>query len=102
MTRYEAFKSLPIDELAKLLSDMISGDAPWNDWFTNKHCDGCETIVIPAENVKEVLGFEPMNIKETYECAYCEVHDKCKFFPDLDSIPSDEAVCKMWLEIKVD
>ena len=89
------------EELAKCLSEMVSGDSLWNEWFSKRHCDACESIIIPSENAKEVLGFEPMIPQEKYVCAYCEVHDKCKLFPELDSTPTDEVICKMWLESEV-
>jgi hypothetical protein len=31
--------------------------------------------------------------------AWCEFHEKCKFFPNLEEIPDDKEIIKMWLEV---
>lgn len=86
MTNLEAFRSMTmdIDKFAKWLHENCGDDAAWVLWFDKKYCNKCECI--------------PMNDYSCLEYAYCEVNKKCRYFPDLNEIPSMEDIIKMWLE----
>jgi hypothetical protein len=103
MTNFEKLRSLPTEELAEWLDKhgMFDG-SPWNEWFGKKYCDNCESIEVKYADAEEKLGLTPF-YNETFECAYCELADengitRCRFFPELDDVPDNETVIKMWLE----
>lgn len=90
MTNYERLKSLPIDELANWLDQYGAFDtAPWNIYFSHKYCDNCE----PIEKKIEGLGFHG----EPVLCTYCEINDKCIYFPNIEKTPNNLGVIKLWL-----
>ena len=101
MTNFDKLKSMSIDEFAKWLEEhgMID-NTPWMNWWDNNYCDKCESIIIKADEAESSLGIKPF-YNEEYECAYCEMHDHCKFFPNQES-PSISDIIKMWLEANVD
>lgn len=88
MTKYNKIKTMSIDEVAEWIAKNGQFDgSPWMDWFNKKYCENC-----PAEKVYvEYWG-------NYQDCAWCELHDKCKFFPDLNDTPGLEMIIKMWLE----
>ena len=60
---------------------------------------------IPVKDAKEKLGITPF-YDDTIECAYCELADesgikRCRFFPELDDVPDNRGMIKMWLESEV-
>ena len=59
--------------------------APWMRWFDKNYCDKCEAVVIQSLN--GCNGY-----------AWCELHNKCKFFQDMNDIPDSKQTIKMWLE----
>ena len=90
MKNVDKIKSKNIDELAEWLDTYCySEDAPWLKWWNDKYCNNC-----PAEIGKYVGSDKEM------EFAWCELHDKCKFFQDMDGVPSCKDIAKMWLEIE--
>jgi hypothetical protein len=101
MTVFEkVFKNASIDSIAEFLDENGMYDhTPWMDWWNENYCDKCETLEIPFEDSKELLGFEPVFGEGTMECAYCEVHHLCRFFPDgPEDGPAPKEIIKMWLE----
>lgn len=90
MNNFEKLQSMPMDELAEWLSKHLAFDeAPHTIWFSKNCCDKCE----PVEGHWEgTFG--------THKCefAYCELEHKCKFFPEMDEVPDDLTIVKMWLE----
>lgn len=85
MVVFDNLKSKNIDELAKWLDKHCYHDsAPWMIWFDKNYCKRCEGI--PNESFPWV------------EYAYCEVHKKCKFFPEMQEAPSCEQIVRLWLE----
>lgn len=102
MTNLEKVKSMSIDELTDWLDKYGQFDhSPWSEWFAKKYCDNCESIKVAYTDVKEKLGLDTFYDK-SFECAFCELADecgvkKCRFFPDLDDIPDNKEVIKMWL-----
>ena len=53
----------------------------------DNYCSKCESIIA---YVKE--------FNRECECAWCELNGKCKYFQELDNIPDNKQVIKMWLE----
>lgn len=89
MTLFEKIKSMDIDELVEWFAqfDYRHGNAIWLNWFDENYCQKCEPI----------MGKYTDSDKEM-EFGWCELNHKCKYFQDLDSIPSDEQMVRMWLE----
>lgn len=86
MNNFEKFKSMTIDELADWIDKYGQFDnSPWLEYFNTKYCENCESIKC-TRNEKTDL------------CAYCELHDCCKFFPDLNYVPEVRDTIKLWLE----
>lgn len=93
ITNFEKLKSMTIDELADWLDKYSQyEDSPWATWFNNTYCNKCEPIKCAVD---EKNAFFPGH---TVDCAYCELEHKCKHFPELEDVPDNKAVIKMWLE----
>ena len=87
MTNFDFIKNMSIDELTDWLDKYGQFDvSPWMDWFNDNYCSKCEV------DEKDVLwpGY-------TMDCAYCELEGKCKYLTQLDNIPDNKDVIKMWL-----
>ena len=81
------FESLSIDEFVDWLDEHCTlENSPWIDWFDKIYCKNCE----PA------IDFLPFYNKEM-ECSFCELYGKCRFFQDMDDIPDNKQIIKMWL-----
>lgn len=85
MTVFEDMKSKNIDEFAKWLNDNGGDDSSWILWFDKNYCKKCEGVPIDEST--------PWR-----KYAWCEVHKKCRFFPDMESAPDCLQICKLWLE----
>jgi hypothetical protein len=78
--------------------------SPLSEWFDSKYCQNCESIKIKYEEAQEKLGFSPYSwYNIDTECAYCELSDecgvkRCRFFPDIEDIPDNKTIIKLWLE----
>ena len=97
MTNFELIKCLSLEGLAGWLDSLeYSGDSPWNLWFDNNYCNKCPRATCPSDVSKAVLGIDSY-FGSGVECAYCEMYDKCRYFPDLDATPTQEEVITMWL-----
>lgn len=98
MTRFEEFKNMDIEALAKWICENGQFDgSPWCEWWDEKYCSKCESVMCKAEEVLDKLGFEPFYEKDV-ECAYCELHKKCKYFLDWEEQPDSKDILKLWLE----
>lgn len=88
MRMIDKIKSKSLNDFAAWL-DKIGQfeDSPWLDWFDENYCSKCESEFV---NVK-AFG-------RCMECAYCEVHNKCRFFQEMDHTPNGKEMVKMWLE----
>ena len=102
-TNFDRLRSMTIDELAEWLdkNGMID-NSPWLNSFNEKYCEKCESIECSYVDAKEKLGLTPF-YDETFECAYCELADetgvkRCRFFTELDDVPDNKEMIKMWLE----
>ena len=54
---------------------------PTVDWWDRTYCQKCESV-----------------FKDNNEYAYCELYEKCRFFPDMDEVPDCKEVTKLWLQ----
>ena len=99
MTNFEKIKSMSLDELTSFLdTHAIVDHSPWMEWWDKTYCDKCESIVVKSENTN--LGVSSFG--DEFECAYCEVHNKCRCFPDLEDTPNIQNIVKMWLKTETD
>lgn len=96
MTNFDFLRSMSVEKLAKWLDEHGQFDgSPWMDWFNENYCSNCESIKC---KVDEKVAFFPGH---TIDCAYCELENKCKFFPELNEVPDNEGIIKMWLNHEV-
>lgn len=62
-------------------------DSPWIKWWDDNYCKKCESEkTYVAELDREC------------EVAWCESNERCKFFKEMQDIPNDKQIIKMWLE----
>ena len=88
MTNFEKFKSMNIEELSEWFDQYGQfDDSPWGNWFNERYCENCESIMCHYEDSK----YE-------FPCSWCELHNKCKFFQELDDVPDNKDIIKMWLK----
>lgn len=93
LTRFEEFNNMSLDELAEWIDKNGTwDDSPWNKWWDEKYCNQCESVI---GTVCDIFG-------RKCECAWCEVEHKCRYFPDMDDVPSCKDIIKMWLESEVE
>lgn len=92
MIWFDKLKSMDIDGLAEWLDKYGQFDGSlWMDWFDKQYCKNCESIMCKsADDSRE------------FPCAYCELYDKCKFFAEMDDVPNNKEIIKMWLESEMD
>ena len=92
MTKFESINSKSIDEFAEWLDTYSLFDgSPWMEWFDKTYCQKCEAEYAQLDYLeKECL------------CAWCEIHKKCKYFPDKDREPNNIEIIKMWLETEAE
>ena len=101
MTRSEKLQKMSLTEFAQELNSITElGCAPWEVEFDKKFCKNCEPIECEYECASE---WEKVYCgKGKISLSYCELHDKCRFFPDKNSIPTDAEVIEMWLKEEVE
>ena len=88
MTVFESIKSQNIDEFVNWIDKNFAFDtAPYMYWFDRKYCRRCH-----AERAYDADRNKDM------EYAWCESSNKCKFFQEMDEVPSAKQIIKMWLE----
>lgn len=98
MTNFKRLQTMTVDQLAAWLDENgIFDNSPWNDWFNKRFCENCESIELNYEDSKDKLGIELFSYEGAAECAYCECHDHCRFFPEIKDIPDNRKVIEMWL-----
>ena len=93
MTVFEYLTSVTIDEFAEWLDKhgMFDG-SPWMDLFDNNYCLKCESEIVHIPNIDG---------ERVEEVGWCELHGKCKYFQDMDEVPDNKAIIKMWLEKEI-
>jgi hypothetical protein len=90
---------MPIDEFVEWLDkNCMFDNSPWMNLFNEKYCSKCESIKCKYADAEEKLGFSPFSYSGEVECSYCEVYNKCRFFENLEDIPDNKEMIKMWLE----
>ena len=93
MTVFENFKSKNIDELAEWLDKHCEFDtAPWWRFWDKNYCNKCEPEIAYITNPNKDIDSDI-----ELECAWCELHHKCKFFQEMNDIPDIKQTIKMWL-----
>lgn len=98
-TNFKYFQNMSIDELAEWLDiHCLVDSSPWMHSFNEKYCSKCESIKCKYVDAEEKLGITPFSRSGEIECAYCELENKCKFFPELDDVPDNKETIKIWLE----
>ena len=101
MNNFEKLQSMSIYDLAAWLDkNGIIDNSPWMLHFNDKYCKNCESVMCKYEDAEKVVGFKPFYDDEI-ECAYCEVYNKCRYFPDMDETPDGKEMVKLWLEAEV-
>ena len=100
MTNLEKIKNMPIDELADWLDkNSMFDNSPWMNLFNEKYCAKCESIKCKYVDAEEKLGFSPYaRYSGEVECSYCEIYGKCRFFENLEDVPDNKEMIKMWFE----
>lgn len=92
MNNWVKLKNMSTEDLAEWLDQYGQFDnSPWITWFDQKYCKNCENIMCKYEDGER-----------EFPCSYCEVYDTCKFFPDLDEVPGNKMIIKMWLETEIE
>ena len=99
MTNFEYLKSMSFEELAEWFDkNGCFDDSPWLNSFVEKYCNRCASIELNCEDAQEKLDIE-LWLSCGTECDFCELEPKkCRFFPELDSIPDNKEIVKMWLQ----
>lgn len=97
MNNLRKLQTMSIDQLVNWLDENGYHDAIWWKWFEETYCEKgeSETVYIDEHEGEHIW-------KTECECAYCEVHDKCRFFPDMDEVPDSKETITLWLEAEVE
>ena len=91
MTVFEKIKAMDIDEFAQWFDKHCANDTDQCiDWWNKTYCENCEPEIVKCIN--------PDTYITDMECAWCELHDKCKFFQNIDGMPDSLQITKLWLE----
>lgn len=86
MSIFDNFKDMNINELAEWLDEHCFFDnSPWFNWYDEKYCKNCKSIISSNNENCEM------------EFGYCEVHNNCMFFKNMNEIPDSKQIIKMWL-----
>jgi hypothetical protein len=85
------FEHMNIDEFVDWLDKHGSiEDAPWFKWWDSLYCNNCEPVCSTSPN-----GYGES------EYSFCELHGNCRYFQNMDDIPSGKQIIKMWLESEI-
>ena len=92
MNNFENLKQMNINQFTEWLdTNGMWDNSPWSLWWDKKYCKNCESIKCKS----------PDDSFHSY-CAYCEIYDKCRFFPEQDDVPDCKEIVKFWLEAEVE
>ena len=83
-------KSKNIDELVDWLYEIGNDYSLWFQWWDSKYCGNC----IAEIKYNPEIGRELPH-------GWCELHQNCRYFLELDEIPDTKQIIKMWLESEV-
>ncbi len=96
MNNFERLKSMSVEELSEWLDTNGQwNNSPWNNWFDHRYCNNCEEI---EKECKTDDGYCYCRMR----LAWCEIHNRCKYFPDYDDVPDSKEIVKFWLEAEVE
>jgi hypothetical protein len=91
MTNFENLRSMTVEQLAEWLDKHGQFDgSPWITWFDEEYCKKCDPVMCKYEDGER-----------EFPCAWCELNDGCKYFPDMQDAPDNKEIIKLWLEIEV-
>lgn len=91
MTVYEKIMSMTIDEFAEWFDKYCTYDDDLCiNWWNDNYCRKCEPEIGHYKGSDREIEF-----------SWCELHNKCRFFQDMDSMPNRLQTVKLWLESRV-
>jgi hypothetical protein len=97
-SNFESLKSMSVDEFAEWLDKNGSfDDSPWLNSFNEKYCEKCESVTVKITE-EEKLKNHISCLRDEFECTYCEVYNKCRYFENMDDVPDNREMIKLWLE----
>ena len=100
MNNFVQLTTKSLTELAEWLDKHGNFDgSPWMTWFNERYCNICPSIILEKDESIKTLGIEPF-FGGTVTCGYCEVHNKCRYFPDMEKTPTNTDIIKLWLKEK--
>ena len=92
MNNFDMLKNMDIDEFVDWLSRYGNYEYnPWDEWFDITYCNN---VKCPIEKAYS----EYFEKEKSY--SWCELNNKCKFFPELEGLPGYKEVLKMWLMLE--
>ena len=80
MKKVDEIKSKSFNDFAEWLNDNGNDDSPWINWFDKTYCKHCDCVSVNGKDY-----------------AWCEVYNKCRFFPEMEEVPDCLQMTKMWL-----
>lgn len=87
MTIFEYLRSMSEDEFAEWLDEHGAFDQSlWIMDFDKKYCKNCPDVMCKYEGSER-----------EFPCAWCEIHGKCKFFQEMNDVPNNKDIIKLWL-----
>lgn len=95
MNNFEKLKAMTIDQLVEWLDENGHHDAIWWKWFEDTYCDKCESETVYVDDY--FLG-----PNTEHKCAYCEVHNECRFFPGYSFVVDNKDAVRLWLEAEAE
>lgn len=102
-SNFDIIKAMSIEQLAEWLDENGMWDySPWSTWWDQKYCQNCESVICKSEDAVKVVGPRLCFSDGDVECAYCEIYDKCRFFPEHEDVPDSSEIIRMWLEAEVE
>ena len=91
MKQIDVFNSMNIDEFVDWLDEYGGFESsPWLKWWDETYCKNCDSVCAASPN-----GYGEA------EYGYCELHGNCRYFKDLNDVPSTKQIIKMWLESEI-
>ena len=92
MTEFEKIKAKNLEEFAEWFDEHCSHDGgPVIKWWSETYCKNCKPEIGRIEGYHKDMEF-----------AWCELHGKCRFFPDMEKTPDTLVMTKMWLKSEFD
>jgi hypothetical protein len=91
MTNFEALQAMSKEQLAEWIDKYIFERSAQMLWFDQHYCSKCEPIICKYEDG----GRE-------FPCSYCEIYNRCKFFPEKATAPDSLEIIKLWFDAEVE